>query len=53
MKPVRLLLILALVAVPATALAQIPLGRMGTPEEVAACPRSHTGRFLKEYLRGN
>ncbi len=23
----------------------------GTPEEVAACPRSHTGRFLKAHLR--
>ena len=23
----------------------------GTPEEVAACKRSHTGRFLKEHLR--
>ena len=22
----------------------------GTPEEVAACPRSHTGRFLRRYL---
>jgi excinuclease ABC subunit A len=22
----------------------------GTPEEVAACPRSHTGRFLREHL---
>ncbi len=24
----------------------------GTPEEVAACPRSHTGRFLKPVLEG-
>jgi excinuclease ABC subunit A len=24
----------------------------GTPEQVAACARSHTGRFLKERLRG-
>jgi excinuclease ABC subunit A len=23
----------------------------GTPEEIAACKRSHTGRFLKEHLR--
>ena len=23
----------------------------GTPEEIAACPNSHTGRFLKELLR--
>ena len=23
----------------------------GTPEAVAACPRSHTGRFLKAHLR--
>jgi excinuclease ABC subunit A len=23
----------------------------GTPEDVAACPRSHTGHFLKEHLR--
>jgi excinuclease ABC subunit A len=23
----------------------------GTPEDVAACPRSHTGRFLKSHLR--
>jgi excinuclease ABC subunit A len=23
----------------------------GTPEEIAACPRSHTGRFLKAHLR--
>jgi excinuclease ABC subunit A len=23
----------------------------GTPEEVAACPASHTGRFLREHLR--
>ena len=23
---------------------------VGTPEEVAACPRSHTGRFLREVL---
>jgi excinuclease ABC subunit A len=22
----------------------------GTPEEIAACPKSHTGRFLAEYL---
>ncbi len=24
---------------------------IGTPEEIAACPASHTGRFLKPYLR--
>jgi excinuclease ABC subunit A len=24
----------------------------GTPEEIAACKRSHTGRFLKAHLRG-
>ncbi len=24
---------------------------MGTPEEIAACARSHTGRFLKAHLR--
>jgi excinuclease ABC subunit A len=24
----------------------------GTPEEIAACKRSHTGRFLRERLRG-
>ena len=24
----------------------------GTPEEVASCERSHTGRFLREYLNG-
>jgi excinuclease ABC subunit A len=23
----------------------------GTPEEVAACQRSHTGRFLKAHLQ--
>jgi excinuclease ABC subunit A len=23
----------------------------GTPEDVAACPRSHTGRYLKEHMR--
>jgi excinuclease ABC subunit A len=23
----------------------------GTPEEIAACPRSHTGRYLKAHLR--
>jgi excinuclease ABC subunit A len=23
----------------------------GTPEEVARCKRSHTGRFLREWLR--
>ena len=23
----------------------------GTPEEIAACPRSYTGRFLKEKLK--
>jgi excinuclease UvrABC ATPase subunit len=23
----------------------------GAPEEIAACKRSHTGRFLKERLR--
>jgi excinuclease ABC subunit A len=22
----------------------------GTPEEIAACPASHTGRFLREHL---
>jgi excinuclease ABC subunit A len=24
----------------------------GTPEDVAACKASHTGRFLKAHLRG-
>ena len=24
----------------------------GTPEEIAACKRSHTGRFLKTHLAG-
>jgi excinuclease ABC subunit A len=24
----------------------------GTPEEVATCKRSHTGRFLKGHLKG-
>jgi excinuclease ABC subunit A len=24
----------------------------GTPEEIAAHPRSHTGRFLKQHLAG-
>jgi excinuclease ABC subunit A len=24
----------------------------GTPEEVAACSRSHTGHFLKQHLGG-
>ena len=24
----------------------------GTPEEVAACPRSYTGKFLKDKLNG-
>jgi excinuclease ABC subunit A len=24
---------------------------VGTPEDVAACPRSHTGRYLKARLR--
>jgi excinuclease ABC subunit A len=24
----------------------------GTPQEIAACKRSHTGRFLRERLRG-
>jgi len=26
------------------------VGAAGTPEEVAACPRSHTGRYLREVL---
>lgn len=24
----------------------------GTPEEVAGCPESHTGRYLKQYFEG-
>ncbi len=24
----------------------------GTPEEIAACKESHTGRFLRSHLRG-
>ncbi|MEW5946719.1 MAG: excinuclease ABC subunit UvrA, partial [bacterium] len=24
----------------------------GAPDDIARCPRSHTGRFLREYLRG-
>jgi excinuclease ABC subunit A len=24
----------------------------GTPEEIAACPHSYTGRYLQEVLRG-
>jgi excinuclease ABC subunit A len=25
----------------------------GTPEDIAACKASHTGRFLKAHLRGD
>ena len=45
MKPVRLLLTLALVAVPATALAQIPIGtRVGTPPPASASGYDDGGR---------
>jgi 3-oxoacyl-[acyl-carrier protein] reductase len=30
--------------------ANIPLGRAGTPEDVAACVESHTGQFLRQVL---
>ena len=29
---------------------QTPLGRLGTPEDIAACPDSYTGQFLKPLL---
>ena len=30
--------------------AETPLGRIGTPEEVAACKESYTGEYLREKL---
>ena len=36
---------------PAFDLGQIPLGRVGTPEEIANSDVSHTGRFLKPMLK--
>ena len=31
-------------------LSSIPAGRPGTPEDVAQCDRSYTGRYLKKVL---
>ena len=33
-------------------LGRVPAGKLGTPEDIAACKHSHTGRFLAPVLAG-